>query len=255
MPFVALELLEGGGLDDRLAGNPQPGRQAAELMMTLARAVHVAHQAGIIHRDLKPTNVLYSSDGVPKITDFGLAKRIDSDAGHTQSGQIMGSPSYMAPEQARGQRKDRAGGRRLRPAARSSTRCSPAARRSRARPRSRRSARSSTTSRDAVASGPARAARPGDDLPEVPAQGAGAAIRVGRGPGRRPGALPRGEPIMARRTPTWERGAKWAKRRPIAAMFLAMIVAAVPIACSLATLECSGCRLRRTIARVPVFWG
>ncbi len=102
LPFVALELLDGGGLDDRLAGNPQPSRQAAELLITLARAVHVAHQAGIVHRDLKPTNVLYTSDGVPKITDFGLAKRIDSDAGQTESGQIMGSPSYMAPEQARG---------------------------------------------------------------------------------------------------------------------------------------------------------
>ncbi len=102
MPFVALELLDGGGLDDRLAGTPQPGKQAAELMVTLARAVHVAHQAGIVHRDLKPTNVLYTSDGVPKITDFGLAKRIDSDDGQTESGQIMGSPSYMAPEQARG---------------------------------------------------------------------------------------------------------------------------------------------------------
>jgi tetratricopeptide (TPR) repeat protein/tRNA A-37 threonylcarbamoyl transferase component Bud32 len=102
LPFVALELLDGGGLDAQLAGNPQPGRQSAELMITLARAVHVAHQSAIIHRDLKPTNVLYTSDGVPKITDFGLAKRIDSDGGQTESGQIMGSPSYMAPEQARG---------------------------------------------------------------------------------------------------------------------------------------------------------
>ena len=75
-------------------------------MVTLARAVQVAHEAGIIHRDLKPSNVLYTSDGVPKITDFGLAKRIDSDDDFTESGQIMGSPSYMAPEQARGHTKD-----------------------------------------------------------------------------------------------------------------------------------------------------
>ncbi len=105
-PFVALELLEGGSLGDRLAGAPQPARQAAELAMLLARAVHVAHQAGIVHRDLKPSNVLYTFDGVAKITDFGLAKRIDSDDGHTESGQIMGSPSYMAPEQARGHSRD-----------------------------------------------------------------------------------------------------------------------------------------------------
>jgi tetratricopeptide (TPR) repeat protein len=102
LPFVALELLEGGSLGDRLAGEPQPAGQGAELAMTLARAVHVAHEAGIVHRDLKPSNVLYTFDGVPKITDFGLAKRIDSDDGHTESGQVMGSPSYMAPEQARG---------------------------------------------------------------------------------------------------------------------------------------------------------
>jgi serine/threonine protein kinase len=106
LPFVALELLEGGSLADRMGGTPQPAIPSAELLVTLARAVQVAHQAGIIHRDLKPSNVLYTSDGVPKITDFGLAKRIDSDDHHTESGQIMGSPSYMAPEQARGHTKD-----------------------------------------------------------------------------------------------------------------------------------------------------
>jgi serine/threonine-protein kinase len=106
LPFVALELLDGGSLADRLGGNPQTGRQAAELMVTLAAAVRVAHEAGIIHRDLKPANVLYTSDGVARITDFGLAKRIDSDDGQTQSGQIIGSPSYMAPEQALGHSRD-----------------------------------------------------------------------------------------------------------------------------------------------------
>ena len=75
-------------------------------MVTLARAVQVAHDAGIVHRDLKPTNVLFSEDGTPKITDFGLAKRLESDSRQTESGQIMGSPSYMAPEQARGHSRD-----------------------------------------------------------------------------------------------------------------------------------------------------
>jgi eukaryotic-like serine/threonine-protein kinase len=106
LPFVALELLDGGSLADRLAGNPQTSRHAAELVVTLTQAVRVAHEAGIIHRDLKPTNVLFTSDGVPRITDFGLAKRVGSDDGQTQSGQIMGSPSYMAPEQARGHSRD-----------------------------------------------------------------------------------------------------------------------------------------------------
>ena len=103
LPFVALELLEGGSLADRLAGTPHPGRQAAELMVTLARAIHAAHLAGIVHRDLKPSNVLFDRDGIPKIVDFGLAKRLEVKEGPTQTGQVMGTPSYMAPEQARGQ--------------------------------------------------------------------------------------------------------------------------------------------------------
>jgi eukaryotic-like serine/threonine-protein kinase len=106
LPFVSLELLDGGDLADRLAGSPQPGRAAAELLVTLAQAIEVAHQAGIVHRDLKPTNILFTADGVPKITDFGLAKRLESDSNQTETGQIMGSPSYMAPEQARGHTKD-----------------------------------------------------------------------------------------------------------------------------------------------------
>jgi hypothetical protein len=106
LPFLSLELLGGGTLADRLASTPQPVRQAAELMITLARAVQVAHDANIVHRDLKPSNVLFTEDGIPKITDFGLAKRLETDSHQTESGQIMGSPSYMAPEQARGHAKD-----------------------------------------------------------------------------------------------------------------------------------------------------
>src|SRR5205814_5942522 len=75
-------------------------------MATLARTVQFAHDEGIIHRDLKPSNVLFTKEGVPKITDFGLAKRLESDSRQTESGQIMGSPSYMAPEQARGDTRD-----------------------------------------------------------------------------------------------------------------------------------------------------
>jgi tetratricopeptide (TPR) repeat protein len=106
LPYVSLELLEGGSLDDRLGGTPRPGREAAELLSTLAEALQVAHDAGIVHRDIKPSNVLFTRDGVPKITDFGLAKRMESDSRQTETGAVMGSPSYMAPEQAQGHTKD-----------------------------------------------------------------------------------------------------------------------------------------------------
>ncbi len=105
LPFVTFELLEGGSLDGLVAGTPQPEVSAAQLTATLARAIHVAHQAGIIHRDLKPSNILFSVEGTPKITDFGLAKRLAED-GHTETGQVMGSPSYIPPEQAEGRAKE-----------------------------------------------------------------------------------------------------------------------------------------------------
>jgi predicted Ser/Thr protein kinase len=105
-PFFSLELVEGGGLDRKLAGNPLPFREAAELLEVLARTVHFAHQQGIIHRDLKPQNVLLSKEGQPKVTDFGLAKQLDDDSNQTRSGSIMGTPSYVAPEQAAGRVKE-----------------------------------------------------------------------------------------------------------------------------------------------------
>src|SRR5207302_6648178 len=81
---------------------PQPPNYAAELIATLAQAIHYAHQQGVLHRDLKPANVLLALDGTPKITDFGLAKLLDGSGGQTESGAVCGTPSYMAPEQAAG---------------------------------------------------------------------------------------------------------------------------------------------------------
>jgi len=137
LPFLALEFVEGPSLADQLDGRPQSPQEAAELVETLARAVHHAHEHGIVHRDLKPANVLLQvrtaetprrredrtekdkkrneadqsaapdwligslTHYVPKITDFGLAKRLD-EAGQTASGQLLGTPNFMAPEQARG---------------------------------------------------------------------------------------------------------------------------------------------------------
>ena len=105
LPYVALELLEGGSLLDRLRGTLLAPRQAAEWMVPMAMAMDAAHRAGIVHRDLKSANILFSSDHIPKITDFGLAKRLETEDGETHTGQVMGTPSYMAPEQARGDTK------------------------------------------------------------------------------------------------------------------------------------------------------
>ena len=97
-PYLVLELVEGGSLDHKLHGQPQPVREAAQLVETLARAVEVAHAHGVIHRDLKPGNVLLTASGVPRIADFGIAKRVGEER-LTRTGAMMGTPNYMAPEQ------------------------------------------------------------------------------------------------------------------------------------------------------------
>jgi serine/threonine-protein kinase len=105
LPFFSLEFAEGGSLNKHLNGAPCAPRRAAQMVQELARAVDAAHQSGIIHRDLKPANVLLTRDGTVKITDFGLAKKLD-EAGQTKSGDILGTPSYMAPEQAAGKPRE-----------------------------------------------------------------------------------------------------------------------------------------------------
>jgi WD40 repeat protein/serine/threonine protein kinase len=125
VPYLSLEFADGGNLAKRFAAGPMVPRAAAELLETLARAMHHAHQRGILHRDLKPANVLLQTadcrsqiekqalaepksvtcdplSAIPKITDFGLAKKLDTDSEQTRTGAVMGTPSYMAPEQADG---------------------------------------------------------------------------------------------------------------------------------------------------------
>lgn len=103
-PYFSMKFVAGETLAARLAAGPLPAREAARLMSVIARAVHFAHEQGVLHRDLKPSNVLLDSEGQPHITDFGLAKRFTEAASLTRSGAVMGTPSYMAPEQAVGAR-------------------------------------------------------------------------------------------------------------------------------------------------------
>jgi eukaryotic-like serine/threonine-protein kinase len=106
LPYFELEFIPGGSLDQRLNGIPWEGRRAAALVESVACGVAEAHRMGIIHRDLKPGNILLAGGGVPKITDFGLAKSLAKDSGLTRTDSIMGSPGYMAPEQAEGKSKE-----------------------------------------------------------------------------------------------------------------------------------------------------
>jgi formylglycine-generating enzyme required for sulfatase activity len=260
LPYFALELCDGGSLAGKLARGPLPLREAAALVARIARAVHAAHQAGILHRDLKPANVLLSGSGgdplrgcpapqggstpgadatglIPKITDFGLAGRIEGPGDLTRTGEVMGTPSYMAPEQARGARK-------------------------------------LTTAVDVYALGailytcltgvpPFRAATPTETvllvLETEPARPRSLVPKLDRDletitlkglakePARRydsAAALAddlerwlRGEPIAARRAGTLERAGKWVRRRPVVAGLLAALVVLLVCAAGLVTWQ------------------
>jgi len=225
-PYFALEFVTGGSLEAKLRGAPQPARQAAALVETLARAVQAAHERGVIHRDLKPANILLAADGTSKIADFGLAKRLDADVAQTRTGDILGTPSYMAPEQARG-RNDAVGpstdvyalGAVLyelltgRPPFKGETvwdtleqvvKQEPAAPRQLA-PRTPHDLE--TICLKCLSKEPTRRYRSAVALAED--------LR----------RFVSGEPILARPTPAWERAWKWVRRRPVAAT--AVAVAAV----------------------------
>jgi WD40 repeat protein len=103
VPYLVLEYVDGGSLSTRLGGKPQAPARAAEWLLTLSRAVHYAHVQGIVHRDLKPSNVLLTADGQLKLCDFGVAKQLSGTDLRTLGGLLVGTPEYMAPEQAEGQ--------------------------------------------------------------------------------------------------------------------------------------------------------
>jgi len=134
--YFSMKLVEDGNLAQRLTKSPPLAmRGLVELMGKVVRAVHYAHQRGILHRDLKPSNILLDADGTPYVTDFGLAKKVDAPSELTQSGALVGTPSYMPPEQARGQKRVTTAAD-VYSSGRSCTRGSPAGRRSGQRPSS-----------------------------------------------------------------------------------------------------------------------
>jgi hypothetical protein len=105
-PFFSMKLINGLTLSDRLADGPMPEREAAALIATIARGIGYAHRQGVVHRDLKPSNILIDDDGTALVSDFGLAKRFGVENDLTRSGVVIGTPSYMSPEQAGGRRED-----------------------------------------------------------------------------------------------------------------------------------------------------
>jgi serine/threonine protein kinase/tetratricopeptide (TPR) repeat protein len=100
--YFSMKFVEGGQLDEAVRRTPMPMRQAAELMAKVARTVHYAHEHGILHRDIKPGNILLDAKGEPHLTDFGLARLVESESSVTHTLEVLGTPSYMAPEQAAG---------------------------------------------------------------------------------------------------------------------------------------------------------
>jgi serine/threonine-protein kinase len=222
-PYFTMEFVEGGSLAEQIQGVPQPARQAATLVATLADAIDVAHQSGIVHRDLKPGNILLTKDGTPKVTDFGLARRLEGDGGLTLSGTPVGTPSYMSPCQARGDKSA------LGPATDVYALGAILYELLTGRPPFRAETAVATL-QQVVADEPVPPARLN---PQVPRDLATICLKcLNKEPSKRYASAAalaedlrhflRGEPIAARRAGRLERLARWARRSPAAAALLAV---------------------------------
>jgi serine/threonine protein kinase/tetratricopeptide (TPR) repeat protein len=230
LPYLELEYLPGGSLDRTLDGTPRPPAAAAQLVAILAGAIAEAHRQGIVHRDLKPANILLDSRGRPKVADFGLAKMLDSDDGLTKSCAVLGSPSYMAPEQAAGQAKQ------IGPAADVYALGAILYELLTGRPPFRAATALETLAQ--VKS--AEPVRPSQFQPGLARDLETICLKcLAKEPGRRYATAAalgedlerylNGEPIVARPAPVWERWWKWSRRRPTLAAALAVSATAVAV--------------------------
>ena len=224
-PYFIMELLEGGSLAERLAGVPRPPAEAAATVATIAGAVEAAHEAGIVHRDLKPANVLLTSEGTPKVSDFGLAHdgSGDEELALTLSGARIGTPSYMAPEQAVGKRGT------IGPAADVYALGAVLYEMLTGRPPFRGES-AAETERQVIAEEPVPPSRLNPRVPrdletvclkclaKEPARRYASAVALAEDLGR----FGRGEPVAARRSGPLVRAAKWVRRRPAAAALWAV---------------------------------
>ncbi len=260
-PYLALELVEGGSLAQHLTGTPQPPRDAARLIAPLARAMGYAHRHGVVHRDLKPANILIQrtedrgqrtekadsllssvlcplSSGIPKISDFGLAKLLDSEAGPTATEALLGTPNYMAPEQAAGRSKQ------IGPAADVYSLGAILYECLTGRPPFR-----GATAIDTLEQVRSQEAVPPRRMqPKVPADLETVCLKcLEKQPHHRYASaddladdLERflvGDPVLARPVPLWRRAARWARQHPRSAALTAAGLAAVPLLLALLALH------------------
>jgi WD40 repeat protein len=229
-PYFALEFVEGGSLAQKLDGRPLPPAEAAGLIEKVAQGMHAAHTAGIIHRDLKPANILMMDDGAPKITDFGLARKVDAGRGKTQTGAILGTPSYMPPEQAQGRKE-------IGPAADVYALGAILYELLTGRP----PFKAATTLDTVMAVITDEVTPPRRRQPQTPRDLETICLKcLHKDPRRRYASalalaedlrrFQAGEPILARRASPWERGWRWLRRRPAVAAALVVLLAVLGLA-------------------------